>query len=77
MTPADLELRVKLRTGETLVMQGRHAPVISAYGLPIGFFAGLVGALTGLIALVIMHRQTRPLARLAATVDESISPDRR
>jgi signal transduction histidine kinase len=69
MTPADLELRVKLRTGETLVMQGRHAPVISAYGLPIGFLAGLVGALTGLIALVIMHRQTRPLARLAATVD--------
>jgi signal transduction histidine kinase len=51
-------------------MQGRHVPVTNGFGLPIGFFAGLVGAITGLIALIIMHRETRPLARLAAAVDD-------
>lgn len=70
MTPADLELRVRLNTGETLVIQGYHRPTTNVYGMPIGFIAGLVGTLTGLIALIIMHRQTRPLARLAARVDQ-------
>jgi signal transduction histidine kinase len=70
ITPADLELRLKLRSGETLVVQGRHTPVTNVYGLPIGFLAGLIGTLTGLIALTIMHRETRPLARLAAAVDQ-------
>lgn len=67
---ADLELRVKLNTGETLVIQGYHRPTTNVYGMPIGFTAGLIGTLTGLIALIIMHRQTRPLARLAARVDQ-------
>jgi len=38
-------------------------------GLPVGFGAGLLGTLIALVALVIMHRETRPLARLAAAVD--------
>lgn len=70
MTPTDLELRVRLNTGATLVIQGYHRPTTNVYGMPIGFIAGLIGTLTGLIALIIMHRQTRPLARLAATVDQ-------
>lgn len=70
MTPADLELRVRLNTGETLVIQGYHRPTTNVYGMPIGFIAGLVGTLTGLIALIIMHRQTRPLTQLAARVDQ-------
>jgi signal transduction histidine kinase len=69
MTPTDLELRVMLQTGETLVIQGYHRPTTNVYGLPIGFIAGLVGTLTGLLALIVMQRQTRPLARLAAAVD--------
>lgn len=70
MTPTDLELRVRLKTGETLVIRGYHRPTTNVYGMPVGFIAGLVGTLTGLMALIIMHRQTRPLARLAATVDQ-------
>lgn len=70
MAPTDLELRIKLNTGATLVIRGYHRPTTNVHGLPIGFIAGLVGALTGLIMLIIMHRQTRPLARLAATVDQ-------
>jgi len=70
MTPTDLELRIRLKTGETLVIRGYHRPTTNVYGLPIGFIAGLVGTLTGLVALIIMHRQTRPLALLAARVDQ-------
>jgi signal transduction histidine kinase len=70
MTPTDLELRVRLKTGATLVVRGYHRPTTNAFGMPIGFIAGFVGTLTGLAALIIMHRQTRPLARLAATVDQ-------
>ncbi|HEY0683420.1 MAG TPA: ATP-binding protein [Steroidobacter sp.] len=70
LSPTDLELRVRLSTGETLIIQGYHRPTTNVYGMPIGFIAGLVGTLTGLIALIIMHRQTRPLARLAARVDQ-------
>jgi signal transduction histidine kinase len=70
MTPTDLELRVRLKTGETLVVRGYHRPTTNVYGMPIGFIAGLVGTLTALMALIIMHRQTRPLTRLAATVDQ-------
>jgi signal transduction histidine kinase len=70
MTPTDLELRIRLTTGETLVIRGYHRPTTNVYGLPIGFIAGLVGTLTALIALIIMHRQTRPLAQLAARVDQ-------
>ncbi|HWK52625.1 MAG TPA: hypothetical protein VNR40_22185, partial [Steroidobacter sp.] len=70
LAATDLELRVRLQTGEVLVIRGYHRPTTNVYGMPIGFIAGLVGALTGLIALIVMHRQTRPLARLAARVDQ-------
>lgn len=70
LAPTDLELRVRLQTGEVLVIRGYHRPTTNVYGMPIGFIAGLVGTLTGLIALIVMHRQTRPLARLAARVDQ-------
>jgi signal transduction histidine kinase len=70
LAPTDLELRVRLNTGETLVVRGYHRPTTNVYGMPIGFIAGLVGTLTGLMALIIMHRQTRPLTQLAARVDQ-------
>jgi signal transduction histidine kinase len=37
--------------------------------MPLGLGAGLLGTLIALVALVFMHRQTRPLARLATAVD--------
>lgn len=64
-----LEFRISLRTGETLVIETKSPFLVSRLGLPVGFAAGLFGTLTALVALIIMHRETRPLARLAAAVD--------
>ena len=64
-----LEFRIALRTGETLVIDTRSPLVVTRLGLPVGIGAGLFGTLIALVALIIMYRETRPLARLAAAVD--------
>ncbi|MCA6111672.1 sensor histidine kinase [Bradyrhizobium cenepequi] len=64
-----VELRVGLRTGETLVVDASTRLPVTRLGLPVGLGAGLIGTIIGLIALLIMQRETRPLARLAAAVD--------
>jgi signal transduction histidine kinase len=66
-----VSLRIALRTGETLTITSRNPLMISRFGLPVGFGAGLFGTLVALIALLIMHRETRPLVRLAAAVDRT------
>jgi signal transduction histidine kinase len=66
-----VSLRIALRTGETLTITSRNPLMISRFGLPVGFGAGLLGTLVALIALLIMHRETRPLVRLAAAVDRT------
>ena len=58
-----------MKSGETLVAVKRSPLTVSRTGLPLGLGAGLLGTLIALVALVFMHRQTRPLARLAAAVD--------
>jgi len=67
--PVELELRVGLETGDTLIVDVNRAPVTSVLGLPVGFVAGLLGTLIGLAALIATRRQTMPLAELAAAVD--------
>lgn len=64
-----LTLRVVLSTGETLVIASHSSLLVTRLGLPVGFGAGLVGTLIALIALIVMHRATRPLMRLAAALD--------
>lgn len=68
--PIDLELRVGLNTGETLIVDAMSFPVANVFGLPVGFVAGLTGALVGLIALMALQRETKPLTRLAWAVDQ-------
>jgi len=63
------EFRIGLRTGETLVIAVHDPLVINRLGLPVGFGAGLFGTLVAIIALIIMQRETKPLARLAMAVD--------
>ncbi len=71
-----LEFRIALRTGEILVVDTQGSLVINRLGLPVGFGAGLFGTLVAVAALLIMQRETRPLARLAAAVDDvDLSPD--
>jgi signal transduction histidine kinase len=64
-----IELRVALRTGETLIIDATTRLPVTPLGLPVGFGAGLFGTIVALLALLIMQRETRPLARLAAAVD--------
>jgi len=64
-----LEFRIGLGDGETLLIDTRGALILARTGLPIGLGAGLVGTLVALGALVVMYRETKPLARLAAAVD--------
>lgn len=72
---AGLEFRIALRTGDTLVIDARGPVVFNRFGVPVGFGAGLFGTLVAILALVIMHRETKPLARLAEAVDKvDLSP---
>jgi signal transduction histidine kinase len=64
-----LEFRIALRSGETLLIDTRGAVVLARTGLPIGLGAGLFGTLVALVALIVMYRETAPLARLAVAVD--------
>lgn len=64
-----IELRIALRTGETLVVDATTRLPVTPLGLPVGFGAGLFGTIVALLALLVMQRETRPLARLAAAVD--------
>jgi signal transduction histidine kinase len=57
VTPADLELRVLLATHETLVVDALSYPVANLFGVPVGFVAGLTGAVLGLIALFALQRE--------------------
>lgn len=63
------EFRIALRTGETLVVDAYSRLPVTPLGLPVGFGAGLFGTIVALLALLVMHRETRPLAQLAAAVD--------
>jgi len=65
-----LEFRIGLRTGEVLVVDTRTRLVVTPLGLPVGFGAGLFGTIVALLALLVMERETRPLARLAAAADQ-------
>jgi signal transduction histidine kinase len=64
-----LEFRIGLRTGEILRVETRSALMVNRLGLPVGFGAGLLGTLVAVLALYVMQRETRPLARLVAAVD--------
>jgi signal transduction histidine kinase len=64
-----LQFRIALSPEATLVVDMRTPLLLSRFGLPIGFGAGLIGTVIALIALLIMHRETRPIARLAEAAD--------
>ena len=64
-----VEFRIGLRTGELLVVDATTRLPVTRFGLPVGLGAGLFGTIVALLALLIMQRETRPLAQLAAAVD--------
>lgn len=64
-----VEFRVGLAGGDTLVVVFESPVVVAPFGLPIGFGAGILGLLISIVALVLLHREFRPLSALAAAVD--------
>lgn len=64
-----VEFRIGLRSGELLVIDAYTRLPVTPFGLPVGFGAGVFGSIVALLALLVMQRETRPLARLAAAVD--------
>jgi signal transduction histidine kinase len=69
LVPTTIDVRVGLATGETLVIEIGNRILVGPLGLPVGFGAGLFGSVIALLALFAMHRETKPLARLAEAVD--------
>jgi signal transduction histidine kinase len=75
-SPVDLELRVQLATGDTLVVDALSYPITNLFGVPVGFVAGLTGAVLGLIALFALHREmafNRLQARMSHLVQGRIA----
>lgn len=70
---SDTILTVRLTDDSTLVVRHRN-PSLTRLGLPVGLGAGLLASLVSLAALVALHRELRPLSRLAREVDR-IDPD--
>jgi signal transduction histidine kinase len=64
-----IEFRITLRGGDLLMVDAHTSFLVTPFGLPVGLSAGLFGTIVALLALLLMQRETVPLARLAAAVD--------
>ncbi|MEO1469918.1 MAG: ATP-binding protein [Pseudomonadota bacterium] len=69
----EIEFRLALDTDETLVVQSQSPFTVSLAGLPVGFGAGVIGMIIALVTLILLHREFRPLTRLAAAL-EAVDP---
>ncbi|NKL33156.1 histidine kinase [Rhizobium leguminosarum bv. viciae] len=64
-----IEFRVRLNDGAIARLQTKTPFIVTLFGLPAGLGAGLVGTLFALVAFILLHREIRPLTKLAAAVD--------
>lgn len=65
-----IEFAVALEGAQVLILETRTPFLVAWFGLPVGLGAGLLGSLFALIAVLVLHRELRPLRRLAAAVDQ-------
>jgi two-component system, OmpR family, osmolarity sensor histidine kinase EnvZ len=64
-----LRMEVSLTSGGFLVIETADELTARVIGLPPGFWAGIAGFLVAALALLMVVRETRPLARLARSVE--------
>lgn len=69
-----VEFRVGLKGGETLIVRSTSPVVVAPIGLPLGFGGGVLAVVIALGALLLLNREIRPLADLAAALDR-FDPD--
>ncbi|KGD92885.1 ATP-binding protein [Rhizobium sp. YS-1r] len=72
-TARPLEFWIRLNDSQFLVAEARTPFIVTLFGLPAGMGAGLVGTLFACIAFYLLHREIKPLTRLATALD-SIDP---
>lgn len=78
VSPGAVEIEVGLKSGETLIVSAGGLLSLSVFGLPPGFWAGILGFLVAGLALYLLRREARPLLDLAAAVDRvQVSADSR
>lgn len=64
-----VEFRIGLSGGETLVLQSTSPIVVAPIGIPVGFGAGLIGAIIALATLILLNRELRPLTEFSRALD--------
>lgn len=63
-----LRITVPLTTGEFSTFETQGVPVQKVFGLPTGFGVGFLGAILGLMAILAIRREARPLSELSAAL---------
>jgi signal transduction histidine kinase len=69
VSPGSIEIEIGLKGGETLVVAAGGILSLSVFGLPPGFWAGILGFGIAVVALLFLRREARPLRELADAVD--------
>ena len=64
-----VEIVVGLATGDYLIVESSNQLISRLFGLPTGFWAGIIGFVVAAIALLAVIRETLPLSRLARSVE--------
>ena len=64
-----VRLVVPLATGGVVVAETVDELTVRVFGLPPGFWAGIIGFIVAALALYAVVRETKPLARLSRSVD--------
>jgi hypothetical protein len=68
-SPGAVEIEIGLKSGETLVVAAGGLLHLSMLGFPPGCWAGLLGFMVAVVALLMVRREARPLLDLAQAVD--------
>ena len=59
---------VPLTTGEQAVFDTRGNPAQRVFGVPVGFWVGVLGGIMGIVAILAIRREARPLVDLSTAV---------
>jgi signal transduction histidine kinase len=73
-SPGAVEIEVRLKSGETLVVATGGVLHLSMLGFPPGFWAGLLGFAVAAVTVLMVRREARPLRDLAQAVDRMSLP---
>jgi signal transduction histidine kinase len=73
-SPGAVEIEVGLKSGETLVVATGGILHLTMFGLPPGFWAGVLGFAVAVVTVLMVRREARPLRDLAQAVDRMTLP---